>query len=306
MSLYQTITFPSGNDECEADLYLPPGFDPAEPRRALVLGHGYTIRRTSLREEGRMFAEAGFIALAIDYRRFGGSGGEPRHHVEPIDQSDDFRSAIDWLESFPGVDTGKIGIWGTSFGGGIVTFVAANDVRVKACVAQAPILDGESWIRSLNRETDYLAVKRYLLDARRSRFNGEAERYTPMGAPREDGFMPMPLDGVMVKDVTEWLKMTGQLLMDGTSEVTVRSFERIMQFEAVRAAGKIAPRAYCIVQLTGYEVYHPNALLQEAYRVAGEPKKMVSLPIGQLDAYKPPGRALAIEAAVAFFDAYLQ
>lgn len=305
MSAYQTIRYPSGRDQCEADLYLPRGFDRAEPRPAIVLGHGYTIRRTSLHEEGRMFAEAGYIALAIDYRRFGGSGGEPRHHVEPIDQSDDFRNAIDWLESYGGVDPGKIGIWGCSFGGGIVTFTAANDSRVKACVAQAPILDGEFWIRSLNRETEYLAVKRYLLEARRSRFRGETERYTPMGAAREDGFMPMPLDPVMVEDVTGWREQTGELLMDGAPNVTVRSFERIMQFEAVRAAAKIAPRAYCIVQLTGYEVYHPNAPIQEAYRLAGEPKSMVSLPIGQLDAYKPPGRTLAIEAAVRFFRAYL-
>jgi hypothetical protein len=126
-----------------------------------------------------------------------------------------------------------------------------------------------------------------------------------MGAPREDGFMPMPLDRVMVEDVTGWLEKTGELLMDGAPNVTVRSFERVMQFEAVRAAAKIAPRAYCIVQLTGYEVYHPNALIQEAYRVAGEPKRMVSLAIDQIDAYKPQGRALAIEAAVDFFDAYL-
>jgi pimeloyl-ACP methyl ester carboxylesterase len=305
MSPYQAIRYPSGSDECEADLYLPQDFDPGQLHAAIVLGHGYTIRRTSLREEGQMFARAGYVALAIDYRGFGGSGGEPRHHVEPMDQSDDFRCAIDWLECRAGVDPGKIGIWGTSFGGGIATFVAANDSRVKACVAQAPILDGDFWIRSLNRETDYLAVKRYLLDARRGRSKGEKERYTPMGAAREDGFMPMPLDRVMVEDVTGWLEKTGELLMDGAPNVTVRSFERVMQFEAVRAAAKIAPRAYCIVQLTGYEVYHPNALIQEAYRVAGEPKRMVSLAIDQLDAYKPQGRALAIEAAVDFFDAYL-
>jgi hypothetical protein len=79
-----------------------------------------------------------------------------------------------------------------------------------------------------------------------------------------------------------------------------------MQFDAVRAASKIAPRAYCIVQLTGYEVYHPNALIQEAYRGAGEPKRMVSLPIDQLDAYKPDGRKLAIGAAVEFFNEYLR
>ena len=33
---------------------------------------------------------------------------------------------------------------------------------------------------------------------------------------------------------------------------------------------------------------------------------MVSLPLDQLDAYKPDGRALAIGAAVDFFDGFLK
>jgi alpha/beta superfamily hydrolase len=306
MPSVKTIKFRSGTDECEGDLNLPDGFDPKKRHPALVIGHGFTIRRTSLVEEARLFAEAGYVTLAIDYRRFGGSGGEPRNHLDPIDECDDFRHAIDWLEVQAGIDPERIGIWGTSFGGGIVTFTAAQDIRVKACVAQAPILNGDYWIRHLNRETEYLAIKRYLIAARRSRAAGEAERYTPMGASREDGFTPMPLDPVMVEDVTNWHKTTGESLMDGPREVTVRSFERVMQFDAVHAAAKIAPRAYCIVQLTGYEVYHPNVLIQEAYRDAGEPKRMVSIPIDQLDAYKPRGRALTIGAAIEFFDQFLK
>ena len=67
------------------------------------------------------------------------------------------------------IDSARIGIWGTSFGGGVVTHVAAHDIRVKACVAQAPIMDGGYWIRSLNRESDYLAIRQYLIEARRRR-----------------------------------------------------------------------------------------------------------------------------------------
>jgi len=306
MPTVKTVRFRSGNDECEGDLNLPDGFDPARSYPAIVLGHGYTIRRTSLVEEGRLFAEAGFVALAIDYRGFGGSGGEPRNHVDPLGQVEDFRSAIDWLEAQPGVALDRIGIWGCSFGGGIVTFAAAHDDRIKACVAQAPILDGYHWIRSLNRETEFLAVKRYLLEARRSRARGEGERYTKMGQPGDDGFMPMPLDPVMVEDVSSWLDETGQVLMDGTSDITVRSFDNLLQFSAVHVAALIAPRAFCIVQLTGYEVYHPNVLMQQTYREAGEPKRMVSLTMDQLDAYKPDQRKLAIGEAVRFYNEYLR
>ncbi|MBV1916643.1 MAG: alpha/beta fold hydrolase [Sphingomonadaceae bacterium] len=279
------VHFLSEGVQCEGDLTLPDGFDPEGSYPAIVLGHGFTINRISLVEEGRLFAEAGYVALAIDYRCFGGSGGEPRGHVDPLDEVEDIRSAVDWLETQPGVDPGSIGVWGCSFGGGIVTHAAADDMRIKACVAQTPILDGDFWIRSLNRETEYQAIKSYLIDYRRARASGKEpeERYAPMGGARDDGFTPMPLDPVMVEDSTGWFAKTGQLLMDGAPQVTVRTFEKMMQFNAVYDAAKIAPRAYCIVQFTGYDVYHPNTLIQHAYRSAGEPKEMVSIPIDQLD-----------------------
>lgn len=94
------------------------------------------------------FRRGRICRLTIDYRHFGGSGGTPRGRLWPHQETKDFKSALDWLETQPGVDRERIGIWGTSFGGGIVTHVAAHDLRVKACFAQAPILDGDVWIPS--------------------------------------------------------------------------------------------------------------------------------------------------------------
>lgn len=302
----RTITFTSQGLTCEGDLYLPHGFDQGGKAPALVIGHGFTVARTSLVEEGRLFAEAGYITLAIDYSHFGGSEGTPRGRLWPFQETEDFKSAIDWLERQPGVDPDNIGIWGTSFGGGVVTHVAAHDIRVRACVAQAPILDGDFWIRSLNRQSDYLAVKKYLRDARRTRAIEGGDPMFPMAAPAEDGFTPMPADPVMIEDVTNWYAKTGDMLMHSAQEITVESYERVMEFDATYTARKIAPRAYCIVQLTGHDVYHPNEPIQTAYRAAGEPKRMVSLRMDQLDCYKPGQREQTIGAAVAFFNDYLK
>jgi hypothetical protein len=246
------------------------------------------------------------VCLAIDYRHFGTSRGEPRGRLWPLQETEDFKSAIDWIEARPGVDRARIGIWGSSFGGGIVTHVAAYDRRVKACVAQAPILDGAYWLRSLNRESDYLAIVRYLTEARRKRFRDGGDPKMPLDRAPEDGFTPTPADAAMIEDVTRWHAQTGDQLMHAASEITIESFERVCEFDAVRAAAKIAPRAYCIVQLTGHDVYHPQVPIQEAYKLAGEPKRMVSIPIDQLDCYKPNGRAKTIAAAVEFFDSYLK
>ncbi|TAL00414.1 MAG: alpha/beta hydrolase [Rhodospirillaceae bacterium] len=306
MTTKKVVQFRSEGVICEGDLYLPDGFSSAGAYPGLVIGHGFTVARTSLVEEGRLFAECGYVTLAIDYRHFGGSDGEPRGRLWPLQETEDFKSAIDWLESQPGINNDRIGIWGTSFGGGVVTHVAAYDTRVKACVAQAPILDGSYWIRSLNRETDYLAVRKYLLEARRRRLVDGGDPTMSAGTPLPDGFDPMPVDPAMVEDVMSWHAKTGDMLMHTAPQITIESFERVMEFDATHAAAKIAPRAYCIVQLTGHDVYHPNAPIQAAFAQAGEPKRMVSVPIDQLDCYKPDGRKKTIGAAIAFFDTYLK
>lgn len=302
----RTVHFTSEGVACEGDLSLPVGFDPVLSYPALVLGHGFTVARTSLVEEARLFAHAGYVVLTIDYRHFGTSGGTPRGRLWPANEIEDFKAAIDWLETQQGVDPERIGIWGTSFGGGVATHVAAHDIRVKACVAQAPILDGGQWIRSLNRESEYLAVRQYLLEARRKRHREGGDPTMPMGAPPEDGFTPMPADPTMIADVMGWYAKTGEFLMNAAPEITIESYERVMEFDATHTAAKIAPRAWCVVQLTGHDVYHPNVPIQTAYRAAGEPKRMVSVPIDQLDCYKSGGRERTIGAAIAFFDEYLK
>lgn len=39
------------------------------------------------------------------------------------------------------VDTKRIGLWGTSYGGGHVLYVAAHDKRVQCIVSQVPSMD---------------------------------------------------------------------------------------------------------------------------------------------------------------------
>jgi dienelactone hydrolase len=321
----KTVEFWSETDACQGDLYLPPGFDPGRAWPALVIGHGFAVARTSLVKEGKLFAAAGYVTLAIDYRHFGGSGGTPRHDLHPNRQVEDFRNAIDWLERQPGVDRERIGLWGTSFGGGIATQAAALDLRVQACVAQAPILDGDTWLRQLNRESDYLAIRNYLIETRRRRAAGVADQAgtriagspihagqagegprMTVGGATEDGFCPMPPDQQMIDEVMAYHAETDEYPMDIAPDITVASYERTLAFDAVRGASRIAPRAYCIVQLTGRDIYHPQSSIQEAYRNAGEPKEMVSLRMDQLDCYKHDGRAQTVGAAIAFFDRHLK
>ena len=58
--------------------------------------------------------------------------------------------------SRPEVDSGRIGIFGTSFGGGIAIAAAALDSRARAVVSNTPVCNGERWLRSMRPYWDWV------------------------------------------------------------------------------------------------------------------------------------------------------
>ena len=66
------------------------------------------------------FVRRGFAALIFDYRYLGASDGEPRQHLDPWKQIEDYRNAISYLETRPDIDSDRVGVWGISYSGGHV------------------------------------------------------------------------------------------------------------------------------------------------------------------------------------------
>ena len=56
--------------------------------------------------------------------------------VDPIDQTTDILNALHWIQDETLCDRDRIGIWGSSYSGGHVVYVAAREPRVKAFVSQ--------------------------------------------------------------------------------------------------------------------------------------------------------------------------
>jgi acetyl esterase/lipase len=67
-----------------------------------------------------------------------------RTRLVPLKQVEDYRNAISYLQGEPGADRDRIGIWGSSYAGGHVLSVAAQDARVKAVVSQVPGINGRN------------------------------------------------------------------------------------------------------------------------------------------------------------------
>ncbi|MDF3311773.1 alpha/beta fold hydrolase [Rhodococcus sp. T2V] len=139
------ITFTSHGVTCAA-WHVPattdaPDREPGRP--CVVMAHGFGgTRDTGLLGYAEAFAQAGIDAFVFDYRGFGDSDGTPRQHVSFRRQRQDYRAAIEAARRLPGVDPDRIALWGTSYSGGHVIAVAAEDRRIAAVVSLTPATDG--------------------------------------------------------------------------------------------------------------------------------------------------------------------
>jgi dienelactone hydrolase len=158
-------------------LFLPPGFTVTSNLPAVVLAPGQGETAATVEKYAAVMAARGLVALAFDYRGWGRSGAfiytvEPirwddrlrfsqhtatvrlrRKRLIPEAQVTDIRNALTFLQGEPGVDRTRLGVWGTDLGGGHAVRVAGIDGRVKAAVAQAPLIAGEGTARTAFKPT---------------------------------------------------------------------------------------------------------------------------------------------------------
>ena len=116
------------------------------------MAHGFGGTKDSgLLPFAEAFAEAGLDVLLFDYRGFGGSSGEPRQFAWPPRHREDYAAAAEFARGLDGVDPDRIVLWGTSWSGGHVVYVAAAEPRIAAVISQSPDLDGFQTLNQIRR-----------------------------------------------------------------------------------------------------------------------------------------------------------
>lgn len=141
------VSFTSGDATCSAWLYLPTGVT-SPP--VVILGHGLgATREMRLDAFAERFAEAGIAAFAFTYRHFGDSGGQPRQLLSIKRQLADWDAAIAHIKGRADVDSQRLAVWGSSFGGGHAITVASRHPELLAAVSQCPFTDGLASARVL-------------------------------------------------------------------------------------------------------------------------------------------------------------
>ncbi len=161
----EDITFRQASILSEGTRMAAEVFAPKKPATdklpTILMSHGWGGVARYLRPDAIVFAQAGYLVVTFDYRGWGSSDArliidgtlqrkegklvaevkEVREVVDPIDQTTDILNALHWVQAEPRCDKKRIGIWGSSFSGGHVVYVAARDPRVKAFVSQVGSMD---------------------------------------------------------------------------------------------------------------------------------------------------------------------
>lgn len=298
---HEQVWFSSAGTRCAADLLVPQGGS-AEPRPSVVIGRGFNAVKEMSWEHSRALCEAGFVVLSIDYRGFGASEGEDRGNVFPLDQVEDLRNAVSYLQTRSEADADRIGIYGNSLGGGLVIYAAAVDRRIKAVVSVVPVVNGRRWMQALRSRGQWEHLLNKLEQYRLRRFRGEpVERIPIAGLANDNVLCALPAD----QEVKDYLEGGQRHFKTMRKDVTLESIEKVIEFNPEAAIHQIAPRALCIIAVSGYDIIHPMEHIQRAFAQAGEPRQLSILPYTQFELYEGDKLPESLSIATEWFRQHL-
>jgi dipeptidyl aminopeptidase/acylaminoacyl peptidase len=152
----ERVVIPFDGAELVGNLRRPGG---PGPHPVVILIPGLDSTKEEFGATEQLFLDRGLATFSVD----GPGQGEAEYDL-PIRPDWEVPGAaiIDAVTARPGIDPGRVGIWGVSLGGYYAPRLASGDDRVRACIALAGPYDlGESWaaLPQLTREAFQFRAK---------------------------------------------------------------------------------------------------------------------------------------------------
>ena len=249
--------FLSQGTDCAIRIYRP---TPAErtPVPVIVMAHGFGgVRALRLYAYAERFASAGYAVAVFDYRGFGDSGGTPRQLLDVDMQHEDWRAALAFARTLPGVDAKRVVAWGTSFGGGHVISLAGQGEPLAAIIAQVPHVSGPAAVRATGFLPSLRVVRAGILDQVGAWVGRQPVYVNSAGRPGETGVMTSP-DAVPGMHAL----ITESGLKDGDYPATVaaRIVLRIGLYSPKRWAAGV--RCPALVQIVDQDAVTPRSVAE--------------------------------------------
>ena len=288
------VSFYSEGVKLAGDLFLPGDVKPGDRRAGIVLCHGYTgVRSIYLPDNARVLAEAGYVVMSFDYKGWGDSEG-PKSRLAPYSRVADVQAALTFLGAQPEVDAARLGIYGTSYGGATVVFVAAVDPRVKCVVSVVGVGNGARWMRSVRRPDEYHdLLTRAAADRDKRVLTGVSAL-----ADRNEILLPD----------RQSAELGAAARRDNPAAVTLLPLEFVddtLGFNPEWIVDRIAPRPVLFITTDDDRLVPPQES-EAMFARAGEPKKLVILKgFGHYEIYGGEAFRQVMDETVAWYGTHL-
>lgn len=266
------VAFDADGTTLRGWLYLPDGA--SAPSAAVVMAHGLSaLKEMGLDDYAEVFAAAGLAVLVYDNRNLGASDGTPRDEIDPVAQRRDYGHAVTFAQSRPEIDPRRIGIWGTSYTGGLVLIAAAIDRRVKAVVSQVPYISAyESRHQSMSAQAQQ-QYQRMLEQDRLTMAAGEPSRI--VSVCDDDPALPENATTRMsFRYFDHYVRTRGA---PWPNRLTVRSLDLRQEYEAMPWMSRISPTPLLMIVAEEDRVTATDIALR-AFDAACEPKQLLVIP----------------------------
>ena len=218
--------------------------------------------------------------MVYDHRNFGSSDGAPRLEVDYARQLADWRDVISFALQQPefGGASG-VGVWGSSFAGGLAMVLAANDSRVRCGVSQIPHVSGHRNGRQMFNVAQRTLLREAFEADRAVRFAGGEPRRIPVFSPDPSGLCALP-----PAMSARYIAAAEAQTPSWRNEVTLKSVENMLQFEAAGWAPLMSPKPFLMIVGAKDTCTFPELQL-ELFEQVREPKRLVIHPGGHFDTY---------------------
>lgn len=269
----KTVRFGSGGETIAGVLTRPEGVDGDVPLVIMAGGWCYT-KEIVMPHYAKFFHEIGCATLRFDYRNFGESTGSPRQHIDPWSQIEDYRNALSFAETLPGVDHARTGIWGISYSGGHVLIVSALETRPAFTISTIPVIDGRQTLRRNHGEVRFSKLLQVMAQDRRRRFAGEASELIKMSPTESDAEMstwPFP----HVYQGFKTIKEREAPLHEHVN--TIESIEKLFAYRVIPYAKEVYETPVMVTLAHGDNITSADLEIEAFNAIPSPEKKLVSV-----------------------------
>ncbi|HVA15490.1 MAG TPA: alpha/beta hydrolase [Stellaceae bacterium] len=222
----ERVSFQSAGLKINGYIHRPAGMKPGEKRPAFMVLHGFGSNSSSSNcvLPAEMLSDWGYVALRFDFRGCGESEGK-RANAVCLEQVEDTRNALSFLETRGEVDGKRVAVVGSSFGAAVAVYTGGVDQRVAAVISSGGWGDGETKFRKQHASPEaWQRFTEMMARGKTAKAKGES-----IMVPRYD-IVPIP----------EHLR--GNLAQNSIMEFTFDTVDSMYNFRANEVVGAIAPR----------------------------------------------------------------